>query len=83
MSQHTFDDDCPGCRPVLLDLQGKPFPKNHEAMVVLNKLWEQTTREEREAFHQVTCLNNRAPSVVTVAMRLTERFNQVMKARKN
>jgi len=84
MSKHKFDDDCPGCRPVLIDVDtGNPMPLTHPTMVRVNEIWAQTTLGEREAFHQVTCLNNRTPQVLKLAMQITRRIQDALRALDN
>jgi len=39
----------------------------------VNVVWE-TTREEREVFHRVTCLNSRAPEDLSVMQGLINRI---------
>lgn len=60
MSRTKFEDDCPGCRPALMNPRtGELAAATEPAMQVVNAVWEGTTRAEREAFHRVTCLNGR------------------------
>jgi hypothetical protein len=81
MSRKQFDDDCPGCRPVVIDVKtGKP---DDRAMAAINQVWEHTTVAERKAFHEFTCLNSRDPEVMAVISRLSERFTQAMESQSN
>jgi hypothetical protein len=60
MSIKVYQDDCPGCRPVALDpTTGKVLPDDHPLMQRILRAWGQTTREQREAWHRVTCQNSR------------------------
>lgn len=63
MEDHEFCDDCPGCRPAMLDMKtGKPMPNDHPAMVEINRLWDnETTYAQRKAFIEVTLHNSRQP----------------------
>ena len=84
MSLDKFDDDCPGCRPALIDVRtGKVFHSSHPAVQAVNRVWARTTKEEREAFHQVTCLNNHTPAVLGVVMRLTKEIQNAISAAEN
>ncbi len=79
MSKQAFDDKCPGCRPVLLDLAtSKPLPPEHPLMVGIAEVWKTTTFEEREAFHKFTCLNSRDPQVLTIVAGLNERIQKAL-----
>lgn len=63
MSHDKFSDDCPGCRPALFDMKTQqPLPPDSPIMQAVSAIWAQTTKQEREAFHRVTCLNSRMPS---------------------
>ena len=60
MSWKYFDDDCPGCRPALLDIKTRrAFPTNSPQMQAVLKVWAGTSKAERVAFHNVTCKNSR------------------------
>jgi hypothetical protein len=62
MPWEKFSDDCPGCRPVLLDLEtGYPLAEDHPAMQTVISVWNKTTLEQREAFHAMMCQNSRKP----------------------
>jgi hypothetical protein len=69
MSREKHDDQCAGCLPVLLDTTTmQPLPPNSPQMKAIMLAWKETTLEEREAFHNVTCLNSRRKSdLITVA----------------
>ena len=56
MSWQKFDDECPGCKPALLDLQtGQVKPDDSQEMVAIFGVWKNTTLEERQAWHRVCC----------------------------
>lgn len=79
MSREKFNDDCPGCRPVLLDAKTRQkMPDNSPERVAILKVWNQTTRDEREAFHRVTCDNSRDPSDIAVIQSLSKRFEKAL-----
>lgn len=55
MSQEKFNNDCPGCKPVLLDAKTKTaLPDDSPAMIAIMKIWKTLTLEERESFHRFT-----------------------------
>jgi hypothetical protein len=59
MSTEKLDDACPGCKPVIVDVKtGLPLPPSDPIAQAVDKLWETTTLEEREAFHRLSCLND-------------------------
>jgi hypothetical protein len=67
MAWQTYDDDCPGCRPVVIDPETlQPLPIDHPAMQAMLRVWDGLTLPERRAFHRFTCLNSRAPADVLV-----------------
>lgn len=56
-----FDDDCPGCRPAMMNVKtGRMFADDSIEMMTVNRLWGETTLEERKAWHRVTCQNSRS-----------------------
>ncbi len=60
MSIKQFDDNCPGCKPVLADPKTmETLPDSDPAMQAINAVWATTTREQRQAFHNITCNNSR------------------------
>lgn len=60
MSFEKHDDECPGCRPVLLNHQtGVPLPEDSPQMQAVKSVWDQTTIAERQAFHRFCCQNSR------------------------
>lgn len=76
MSREVFNDDCEGCRPVLLDGSGRPIPDDHPAMKVIMKIWNGLAMEQREAFHRFTCLNSRDPEDMEVVRLMVDQFRK-------
>ena len=75
MSKEVFDDNCPGCKPALIDVQsGKVLANDSHVMILVNKVWAGTTREQREAFHNVCCNNSRDPK----DLKLMEEISKAM-----
>lgn len=63
MSIEKFDDNCPGCRPAILDVKTREvLPDDHPLMAKMLGVWATTTLGERQAYHRVMCLNSEEPS---------------------
>jgi hypothetical protein len=78
MSKQIFSDECDGCRPVAVDLEtGKIQPDDSPIMKSINKVWAQTTLEERQAFHRVTCLNSRDRKDLQIMQEFTDKVTKV------
>ncbi len=60
MSKHEFSDDCPGCRPAIMKLDGTVYPPGTPEMDIVDRVWATTTLMERMAFHQVSCLSSQS-----------------------
>jgi hypothetical protein len=74
MSRARFDDECDGCRPAMVNVKTKrPYADDSFEMRIVNRLWSETTRVEREAWHRVTCQNSRAISDVALAKGFADR----------
>lgn len=79
MSWEKHDDDCPGCRPAILDVRtGKALPPDDPIMRAVNAVWAQTTLAERQAFHRVCCENSRDQADLDICFALNERFKAAM-----
>ena len=79
MSREQHDDNCPGCRPVLLDLTTKqPLPDDSPEMVACNEVWDGTNLIERQAWHRVTCQNSRLPGDLRLAGAIADRMKTAM-----
>jgi hypothetical protein len=75
MAWETYDDSCPGCQPVLIDvLSGKKLPDDDPAVLAMAKIWASTTLPERQAFHRVTCLNSKAIADLAVVHKMMLAF---------
>lgn len=60
MSIEVFSDDCPGCRPAMINLAtGERFPDDSPPMLAVLEVWKNTTVGQRLAWHRVTCQNSR------------------------
>lgn len=83
MSIEKFDDECPGCRPVLINTEtGQVLSEEHPQMQVVNKLWQETTKAEREAYHRVCCQNSRANADQHLAGGFAQRIKIALEALK-
>lgn len=79
MSWAHFEDDCPGCRPAMIDIKtGKRLPEDSPEMQAVMGVWAKTTIEERRAFHRFTCQNSRAPEDMAVISEFSQRINEAM-----
>jgi hypothetical protein len=75
MSREIFDDNCPGCRPAILDPQTKRvLPDDDPMMVKMLEVWAETTLGERQIYHRVMCLNSRDPLDLFIVRGIIERF---------
>jgi hypothetical protein len=77
MSHDKFDDTCKGCPPAILDVTtGLKLSDDHPVMQAVNRVWEGTTSEEREAFHRVCCQNSRDPKDLAVMKMVADRIQK-------
>jgi hypothetical protein len=75
MSIEQFDDNCPGCRPAILDMQTrKVLPDNHPLMEKMLGVWATTTLGERQAYHRVMCQNSRDAVDLFIVRTVVARF---------
>lgn len=81
MSWEKFDDECPGCKPALLDLKtGQVKPDDSPEMVAVFSVWQTTTLEERQAWHRVCCGNSVDQKDRSVADALAMRVQTALEA---
>ena len=79
MSRGKYEDNCPGCRPALLDTTtGKPIPEDTPLMQAILKWWETVDRKSKEAFHNCTCLNSKDPEDLKAMSRIIEDMKKAM-----
>jgi hypothetical protein len=75
MSLEHFDDDCKGCKPCIIDPEtGQLMPNDSDIMRVVNKVWSETTVDERAAFHRVCCLNSRVSADLFIVNNIRRRI---------
>ncbi len=76
-----FDDECPGCRPAMVDVKtGLPLADDSIEMTTVNRLWRETTLEERRAWHRFTCQNSRSPADMKFAVTFADRVGDAFSA---
>lgn len=81
MSIDRFEDECPGCRPCLIDVKtGQPMGEDEPAMRAAMRVWRGTQRFEREAFHRVCCLNSRNAMDMLVMQSILARIKAQLEA---
>ena len=81
MTTKNFDDKCAGCRPAMMEVKdGRAtlMPDDAPAMKIINKLWGETTLEERKAWHRFTCQNSRDPDVLELVQAFTGRIDAAL-----
>lgn len=82
MSRIMFDDNCPGCRPAMLNPQtGEILKPDSPEMQVINDVWAHTTFRERLAFHRVCCLNSRMTYELIIVRDLSKRMADAIRLR--
>ena len=81
MSHERFDDECEACRPVMLDVKtGTLYAEDSAEMATVNRLWSETTLEQRQAWHRFTCQSSRAVEDVKVAKAFGDRIEAALAA---
>lgn len=80
MSQDTYEDQCAMCRPILINPKtGKVMAQDSLEMAAINKVWEATTREERQAFHNVCCNNSRSDTDMILCNGLIDKIQTALR----
>lgn len=80
MSIEKFEDDCPGCRPAMIDYKtGKVLPDDDPVMIKVMGVWSQTTKAEREAFHRVCCNHSQEPVDMQLMSGIAFKMQEAMK----
>lgn len=78
MRRHTFDPECPHCRPVLINpVTMRVLPDTHPNMVTLLEVWRAAPQAEQEAFHRVTVHGSQDPSDLQIVGSLYERLQKL------
>lgn len=81
MSHDRFDDECSGCRPMMLDVQTRrPLADDSIEMKIVNRLWNETSVEERLAWHRFTCLNSRTVEDLLFCKAFSDRIQAALEA---
>lgn len=78
MEDHEFCDNCPGCRPAMLDVEAnKPVSRDDPKMQIVDRIWDnETTYAERKAFIEVTLKNSRLPNELKLAQRVIYKIQE-------
>lgn len=76
MPKHEFCDECPGCRPALLDVKTeKIMADDHPIMIAINDVWDyETSYGERKAFIDVTYHNSTNEEDKTSFLKIMKMF---------
>lgn len=83
MSIKCFDDECPGCRPMMVNVDtGQPFADSSVEMIAVNRIWSMTTLAERQAWHRFTCQNSRSIVDLQVVKTFSDRLETALLAAK-
>ena len=81
MSRARFDDECPGCRPMMVNVEtGQPYADDSAEMTAVNRVWSATTLAERQAWHRFTCLNSRSIVDLQVVKDFSDRLESALLA---
>lgn len=76
-----FSDECPGCRPMMVDAKtGSPYANDSVEMVIVNRLWSETTLDERRAWHRFTCQKSCSLVDVQIAKTFADRLEAAFAA---
>ena len=77
MTIDKFSDDCPGCRPAVLNEKtGQHVADDHPVMQAVLKMWGETTFDERKAYHAVICQNSNDPEHLKIVYRLIDQVQR-------
>lgn len=83
MSIETHDDECPDCRPGLMDPEThEVLPDDHPVMKSVLAGWAMTSVEERQAFHRFCCQNSRDPNDLELVGRVQQRIQLAVHRRR-
>lgn len=80
MSRNKFEENCPGCRLVLLDPKtGKKLSDDDPLVRTAQAEFDKLNRLEKEAWHRVTCLNSRTPADLQLLNKLMKTLEAAYK----
>jgi hypothetical protein len=85
MEDHEFCDECPGCRPALIDAEtGKLMAKDSPIMKTVNRVWDkETTFAQRKGFIEVTLKNSRNPHEMKLFWEVSNKIQDALKELEN
>jgi hypothetical protein len=73
VSLAAHDDECPGCRPAILNVETRTLlPDDSPMMQIVLRVWRALSLHEKQAWHRFTCQNSRTP----FDMQLAETFGK-------
>ena len=79
MSRTKYNEECPGCLPVLIDTKtGNVFSADHPTMKSIMALWGHADRKTRKAWHAVTCMNSRRGKDMALVRPFVEKIQAAM-----
>lgn len=79
MSWERHEDDCPGCKPVLVDPRTmRALPNDSPEMRAVLAAWETTTLADRQAWHRFTCTNSRAAADLELVDGIRRKFAEAL-----
>lgn len=78
LEDHEFCDNCPGCRPAILDMRTRrPLGPDTPEMKAVNEVWDKdTTYAQRRAYIEVTLHNSRQPGELRLAEQVMAKIQQ-------
>lgn len=75
MTRQKYDDDCPGCRPTMINTEtGEVFPPDSSQMKAVMEVWATLTIDEKQSFHRCCCLNSRDEKDLIVMQTIVDRL---------
>jgi len=79
MSHDCFDDECPGCRPAMVDVKtGRLLADDSVEMKTVRRIWSGTTLKERQAWHRFTCQNSRSIVDIQIVKAFSDRLEAAL-----
>ncbi|MDD3473383.1 MAG: hypothetical protein PHS86_11415 [Syntrophaceae bacterium] len=84
LEDHEFCDDCPGCKPAILDMKtNRPLPPDDPLMQAVMFMWQNgTTYQERKAYIEVTLHNSRSQSDLILANSVFHKIKEIIQQMK-
>lgn len=81
VSWTEYQEECIGCQPVLVNVKThQPYPTESPEMQAVLTVFNAASREEKVAFHNVTCNSSTSPGDGVAFRQLTARIQAALKA---